>query len=144
MPTKTVTGTAAIKLAAALGLTLSKYADPTEDARDGLSVDEARKVAADDPSLLHVDVEISTAQIRALRSEAEDAMDLVVTHACDVLLGREGPVTDAAAWEERYGGGGASPRERAAVLAIVDDEAALAIVIDAIASAAAMGDEEDA
>lgn len=46
----------AIEYAAAHGLTLNKYADPTEDAREGLTVDEAREVAAEDPSLIYVDV----------------------------------------------------------------------------------------
>lgn len=41
----------AIEYAAAHGLTLSKYADPTEGARGGLTVEEAREIAADDPSL---------------------------------------------------------------------------------------------
>ena len=53
--TKTLTGTAAIDYAEARSLTLNKYADPVEDAREGLSVEEARKIAAEDPSLIWVE-----------------------------------------------------------------------------------------
>ena len=53
---QTLTGHAAIRHAEAHGITLSKYADPTEDAREGLSADEARDIAAEDPSLIYVDM----------------------------------------------------------------------------------------
>lgn len=46
----------AIEYAAAHGLTLRKYADPTEDAREGLSIEEARAIATEDPSLIYLDV----------------------------------------------------------------------------------------
>lgn len=51
-----LTGYAAIDYAEANGLTLSKYNDPTEDAREGLTPDEARKVASEDPSLIYAAV----------------------------------------------------------------------------------------
>lgn len=44
--TQTLTGHAAITHAKATGRPLSKYATPTEDAREGLTVEEARDVAA--------------------------------------------------------------------------------------------------
>ena len=47
-----LTGYDAIDIAEANGLTLNKYADPTEDAREGLTMEEARRVAAEDPSLI--------------------------------------------------------------------------------------------
>lgn len=50
-------GQEAIEIAEARGLTLSKHADPIEDAREGLSIDEAREIAAEDPGLIYVDVE---------------------------------------------------------------------------------------
>lgn len=50
-----LTGHAAIEYAETHGLTLSKYADPTEDGREGLSVDEAREVAKEDPSLIFIE-----------------------------------------------------------------------------------------
>lgn len=37
-------------------LTLSKYNDPIEDARNGLTPDEARKIASEDPSLIYIEV----------------------------------------------------------------------------------------
>ncbi len=54
MSNYTITGSDAIAYAEAKGITLSKYADPTEDGRDGLSVDEAREIAAADPSLVYL------------------------------------------------------------------------------------------
>jgi hypothetical protein len=52
MKTSELTGHEAIAYAEAHGLTLDKATDPTEEARPGLSVDEARRVAAEDPSLI--------------------------------------------------------------------------------------------
>lgn len=52
-----LTGRAAIDFAELNGLTLSKYSDPTEGARDGLSVEEAREVAAEDPALIYLEIE---------------------------------------------------------------------------------------
>lgn len=54
---KTITGFAAIEYAEEHGLTLGKYTDPTEEAREGLSVDEAREIADEDPSLIYVTVD---------------------------------------------------------------------------------------
>ena len=53
----TLTGHDAIAHAETNGLTLNKYADPIEDARDGLSVDDAIEVAAEDPNLIWIAVE---------------------------------------------------------------------------------------
>jgi hypothetical protein len=50
----TLSGYEAIEYAEANGLTLSKYADPTEDAREGVTPAEARKIASEDPSLIYV------------------------------------------------------------------------------------------
>lgn len=44
----------AAERAAAEGLTLGKYADSTEDAREGLTADEAVEIAREDASLLYV------------------------------------------------------------------------------------------
>ena len=52
MPT-TLTGYDAIDYAERHGLTLAKYADPTEDARTGLTIDQAEQIAAEDPSLIY-------------------------------------------------------------------------------------------
>jgi len=86
---------------------------------------------------------IPSAQIRSLRTEAASAGDFVVTHACDILLGREEPVTTADQWEDRYGGGGHTDAERDDVMAIADEDAAMAIVRSTIESAAAMDDSDD-
>lgn len=50
-----LTGHTALKYAEARGLTLSKYTDPIEEARDGLALEEARDIAYFDPSLIYVD-----------------------------------------------------------------------------------------
>ena len=47
-------GNAAIDLAATDStVTLSKYADPTEGAREEISIDGAREIARGDPSLIY-------------------------------------------------------------------------------------------
>jgi len=49
-----LTGYAAIEYAQEHGLTLSKYTDPMEDARENLTPEEARDVAREDPSLIYL------------------------------------------------------------------------------------------
>jgi len=53
---KKITGTDAIAYAERSGIALSKYTDPTEDARIGLPIAEARGIAAEDPDLIYVEV----------------------------------------------------------------------------------------
>lgn len=48
-------GREAIQYAEENGLTLSKYADPTEDARTGLTPEEARVIAREDPRLVYLE-----------------------------------------------------------------------------------------
>lgn len=57
--TEAMRGSKAIAFAEEKGLTLRKYADPTERARKGLTPDEAREVAREDPNLIW----LSTADI---------------------------------------------------------------------------------
>ena len=57
--TITLEGFAAIEYAEAHEMTLSKYNDPTEDAREGLTPDEARAVAREDPRLIHLSLSCS-------------------------------------------------------------------------------------
>jgi hypothetical protein len=49
-------GSDAIDYASSHDLTLNKYNDPTEDAREGLTPDEARAIAREDQSLIYIDV----------------------------------------------------------------------------------------
>jgi len=51
-----LTGYEAIEYAEANNLTLNKYNDPVEDAREGLTPDEARKIASEDPGLIHIEI----------------------------------------------------------------------------------------
>ena len=52
-----LTGYAAIGAAERTGGKLHKYTDPIEDARDDISIEDAREVAREDPSLIYIDVE---------------------------------------------------------------------------------------
>lgn len=64
--TKTrLTGYDAILYAEERDLVLSKHADPVEGARENLSPDAAREIAAHDPSLIYLDIQPSvlTAEI---------------------------------------------------------------------------------
>lgn len=56
--TITITGHEAITYAEAFNARLQKHADPIEDARDDLTPEEARDVAAEDPSLIFLTLEI--------------------------------------------------------------------------------------
>ena len=49
-------GQIAIDLARLNGLTLNKYADPIEDARTGLTPEEAQVIAREDPRLIYIDI----------------------------------------------------------------------------------------
>lgn len=51
---KRIEGIEAIEYATLYNKTLCKYTDPTEEAREGLTVDEAREIAREDPSLIWV------------------------------------------------------------------------------------------
>lgn len=50
-------GKDAIEYAAANGLLLKKHNDPLDDAREGLTPAEARKVASEDPTLIYIEIE---------------------------------------------------------------------------------------
>ncbi len=50
-----LTGYAAIDYAEEHGVLLNKYQDPTEDGRIGLTVQEAREIASEDPSLIWIE-----------------------------------------------------------------------------------------
>lgn len=47
-----LTGHAAIEYAMLSGVSINKYDDPIEDAREGLTVEEAREIASLDASLI--------------------------------------------------------------------------------------------
>lgn len=95
MTTTNLTGRLAITVADMLGLTLNKYADPTDpDATRaaGISVEVAREIAKQDPSLLWLDGEqvaavIDDDAIRALRDEAMRAGDYEQAALCIAAIG---------------------------------------------------------
>ena len=53
-------GTEAVDYAERTGAELHKYNDPTEPARDGLSVEEARQICQEDGSLIWCDADDET------------------------------------------------------------------------------------
>ena len=65
-------GTTAIDYTEAKGLTLGKHTDPTEEARTGLTVAEAREIAREDPGLIYCD----TAQQSEAGEMAADHQDM--------------------------------------------------------------------
>lgn len=50
-----LTGRQAIEYAEQTGAMLCSYTDPTAEGREGISVDEAREIAAEDPGLVYCD-----------------------------------------------------------------------------------------
>ena len=54
--TTVIKGYEAIEHAEATGLSLNKHEDATEGAREGLTVEEARQIAKEDPSLIWVEI----------------------------------------------------------------------------------------
>jgi len=78
---KTLIGIEAVEYARKNAKALSKYADPIEDAREGLSVEEAREIAREDPNLIHLDVEAPTR--RMAKKMAKDKTVLDHIQECD-------------------------------------------------------------
>jgi len=77
-----LSGEAAIERAEQRGLLLSKYTDPTEEARDNLTPDEAREVALEDPSLIYLEVDEPALSKRTGAFEDEDTFWAAVAE-CD-------------------------------------------------------------
>jgi hypothetical protein len=71
-PTTTLSGYAAIEYAEANELLLSKYNDPTEDAREDVTPDEARKIAEEDPRLIYIEVLSLAGKVEAGKPGTED------------------------------------------------------------------------
>jgi len=70
-----LTGMEAISYVAGGGGTLHKYADPTEEARDGLTIQEARRIAHEDPNLIWTEI----------KNDALAVLYLVYQALCDCL-----------------------------------------------------------
>jgi hypothetical protein len=68
--TTRITGREAIEVAEAQGLLLSTYSDPTEGGREGVSVEDAREIAREDPSLVYLDI-TETFAARERREQGE-------------------------------------------------------------------------
>ena len=90
MTETTLTGYAAIEYAEMYGMRLAKHADPIEDARSDLTIEEAREVATEDPSLIYLPVDRDlTTQIRDLMTEAGAAGDYEQVVLCLEALGED-------------------------------------------------------
>ena len=88
--TVTLHGCDAISYAAAYDMTLKKAADPIEDARDGVSLQEAREIAKQDAGLLSLEIPWHTMRqhIEAARAQAVAAGDDErEKECCDALEG---------------------------------------------------------
>ena len=69
-----ITGQAAIDHAESQNLTLNKYADPIEEARAGLTVEEAEEVAREDASLIWINVQGAEAEAKEWAVEIVEMM----------------------------------------------------------------------
>jgi hypothetical protein len=115
--TNTITGRAAIVLAETLGLTLNKYADPTDDSETraaGISVEVAREVVKQDPGLIWLDgaavaSAIGNEQIDALKTEATEHGDHDQVALCVLAL-------DGSLWPDDHRGIGSSMAARLATM----------------------------
>ena len=74
---KRLKGWEAIAYAQSHDLTLHKYEDPTEDAREGLSVAQARRVALEDPALIYLEVDLPAAVLARWDAADWDAARMV-------------------------------------------------------------------
>lgn len=104
-----LSGYEAINYAEANSLTLNKYTDPTENAREGLTPDEARKVAAEDPSLIWCEMEMRQYVTRLYNGEnpervlrestieAESATAAIEQAAMSAQIGEMWPISTEAA-----------------------------------------------
>lgn len=77
-------GRDAIIYAQAHGLTLSTHTDPTAEGREGVTVEEARRIASEDPSLVYLDVPAHI--VEQLADEAAAAGDKVLADTCRSAL----------------------------------------------------------
>lgn len=92
-----LSGYGAIEYAEEHGMELSKYQDPIEGPREGLSVEEAREIAREDPNLIHLDVEemdyyIDEADMGAEWDLGADGVREVAEAMTDILAERHVPV----------------------------------------------------
>ena len=76
---------------------LNKYSDPIEDAREGLTVEEAREIAREDPGLIYLEVEemdyyIDEADMGAEWDLGADGVREVAEAMTDILAERHVPV----------------------------------------------------
>lgn len=71
-PTLKLTGRDAIAFATINGLTLNKYEDPTKEAREGLTVEEANDVARYDHNLIWLEADKPTGRYEVRRIEVGD------------------------------------------------------------------------
>lgn len=83
-----MTGRDAITYAqATLTGVLSTRTDPTAEGRDGVSIEEARRIASEDPSLVHLDIPAYI--VESLAEEATAAGDEALALACAAALDGE-------------------------------------------------------
>jgi len=95
MDTTTLTGHDAIRYATATGANLSKYADPIDGARE-IDADEALRIAAEDPALVHCAVPVAFAdRLRAYRIWSEVETDASTAGALRDMIANPQDAADA-------------------------------------------------
>lgn len=96
-----LTGTDAIDYAEEHGRSLSKYTDPVEEAREGLTPDEAREIAREDCSLIYITLTADDLTALAIAHEEsgsdEDIEEWAASHiGRDLTISEQLAVIDAA------------------------------------------------
>lgn len=94
-----ITGHAAIAVADINGLTLSKYNDEVEESRQGLTSDEARKIASEDPSLIYVEVEMGGWMQRGHAIETPEGINVADYFSAGNYLGADHDGVEPAFWQ---------------------------------------------
>ncbi len=69
---KRIEGIEAIEYATLYNKTLCKYTDTTEEAREGLTVDEAREIASEDPGLVYLDIDFGLKEAREILENMDE------------------------------------------------------------------------
>lgn len=100
---KTLIGTTAIEYAHRSGLSVSKYADPTEGGREFVPLDEARQVCREDASLIYLNFDPEAPCYQGLNSREARHEHLDLMTASEALdwyaHAQEGGATEAYIWD---------------------------------------------
>jgi hypothetical protein len=123
--TKRIQGHAAIALAERHDLTLWKHRDPVDRAREELSVEEAREIAHEDPSLVYIDLDASIPAVAATRGwvqvEDDDTWIICAGARYGVMLTDDGDYAAAYVETGEPAGPTTAYEHRASVAEAIED-----------------------